>query len=32
MKKILKKIWRAYMNGIYEMYGEAWRHGVNPFI
>lgn len=32
MKKILKKIIKAYMDGVNEMYGPALRAGINPFV
>lgn len=31
MKKLIKKIWRAYLKANYEMYGEAWKKGVIPY-
>ena len=31
MKKFLKKIFKAYMKGVYEMYGEAWKNGIIPY-
>lgn len=32
MMKIVKKILRAYFNGLNELYGPALRAGVNPFL
>ena len=32
MKKFIKKILRAYFEGMNEMYGPAIRAGINPFL
>ena len=32
MLKILKKILKAYFEGLNQLYGPALRAGVNPFI
>ena len=32
MKKFLKRLLKAYFEGVNEMYGPAIRAGINPFI
>jgi hypothetical protein len=32
MKKFVKKVLKAYLNAMNEMYGPAIRAGINPFI
>lgn len=32
MKKFLKKILKAYVDGLNQMYGPAIRAGINPFL
>lgn len=32
MKKFLKRLFKAYVDGINEMYGPALRAGVNPLF
>lgn len=32
MKKFIKKILKAYLDGMNEMYGPAIRAGINPFM
>lgn len=32
MKRILKRIWNFYLDGVNEMYGPALKAGVNPFL
>lgn len=32
MMRILKKLFKAYVDGLNEMYGPAIRAGINPFI
>ena len=32
MKKFLKRLLKAYFEGVNEMYGRAIRAGINPFI
>ena len=32
MKRFLKRLLKAYFDGANEMYGDAIRAGVNPFV
>lgn len=32
MKKFFKKLIKAYLDGMNEMYGPAIRAGINPFM
>ena len=32
MKRFLKRLFKAYLDGINEMYGPAIRAGINPFL
>jgi len=32
MKRFLKRLLKAYFDGVNEMYGPAIRAGINPFV
>lgn len=32
VKNLFKKLGRAYLNGLAEVYGPAIRYGINPYM